>query len=232
MSTAGRRPAPRDRAHPLGLRRGGGLPRPPRRRGCARGACGARRADATSSPWSRGMPPPTRGLLLLTHIDVVPVGPGWTRDPWDGALEDGRVCGRGANDAKASAAAMAWVAGPRGPRRPCAGRLVVVLACDEETGGEGIEAVRDDLPPYTAAVVGEPTGARRLPGPARPAARRDPRAGSKLPRLASVGGRERHRPPPRATCSRSSRSTSARTTPCSGRRPCRRPSSRAGRGPT
>jgi len=99
---------------------------------------------------------PDRGLLLLTHIDVVPIGAGWTRDPWDGALEDGKVFGRGANDAKSSAAAMAWVAAHLDPQE-ITGRLVVVLACDEETGGEGIEAVADELPGYAAAVVGEPT---------------------------------------------------------------------------
>jgi acetylornithine deacetylase/succinyl-diaminopimelate desuccinylase-like protein len=44
------------------------------------------------------------------------------------------------------------------------GRLVAALVCDEETGGEGIEAVRDRLPPFTAAVVGEPTGLDVCPG--------------------------------------------------------------------
>ena len=106
---------------------------------------------------------PEHGLLLLTHIDVVPVGAGWTRDPWDGALEDGRVWGRGSNDAKSSAAAMAMVAA-RIDRARLRGRLVVVLACDEETGGEGIEACTDELPGYSAAVVGEPTGLAVCPG--------------------------------------------------------------------
>ena len=31
------------------------------------------------------------GLLLLGHTDVVPVGDGWTRDPFGGAIEDGRI---------------------------------------------------------------------------------------------------------------------------------------------
>jgi acetylornithine deacetylase len=97
-----------------------------------------------------------RGLLLLTHVDVVPVGPGWSRDAWDGALEGGKVFGRGSNDAKSSVAAMAWTAAHLDPTT-IDGRLVVALVCDEETGGEGIEAIHGELPPYTAAVVGEPT---------------------------------------------------------------------------
>ena len=106
---------------------------------------------------------PGRGLLLLTHIDVVPVGDGWTRDPWNGAVEDGKVFGRGANDAKSSAAAMAWVVAHLDPSA-FRGRLVVALVCDEETGGEGIEACAHELPPYDAAVVGEPTELDVCPG--------------------------------------------------------------------
>ena len=106
---------------------------------------------------------PGRGLLLLTHIDVVPVGDGWTRDPWDGAVEDDKVFGRGANDAKSSAAAMAWVVAHL-KDDDIRGRLVVALVCDEETGGEGIEACADELPAYDAAVVGEPTELDVCPG--------------------------------------------------------------------
>jgi len=107
--------------------------------------------------------PEGRGLLLLTHIDVVPVGPGWTREPWDGAFEDGRIHGRGSNDAKASAAAMAWALA-HVDRSHLAGRLVVALVCDEETGGQGIEAIQKELPPFDASVVGEPTELDVCPG--------------------------------------------------------------------
>jgi acetylornithine deacetylase len=104
-----------------------------------------------------------RGLLLCSHYDVVPVGPGWTRDPWDAALSAGRVWGRGSNDAKSSIAAMAVAAANADPDR-LHGRLVLALVCDEETGGEGIESCARDLPPCTATVVGEPTGLDVCPG--------------------------------------------------------------------
>ncbi len=107
--------------------------------------------------------PPGRGLLLLTHIDVVPVGPGWTREPWDGALEGGKVFGRGSNDAKSSVAAMAHAL-VTVDRARLAGRLVAALVCDEETGGQGIEAIGGLLPPFDASVVGEPTGLEVCPG--------------------------------------------------------------------
>ncbi|MCB9896817.1 MAG: M20 family metallopeptidase [Planctomycetes bacterium] len=104
-----------------------------------------------------------RGLLLCSHIDVVPVGPGWTHDPWSGEIADGRLLGRGSNDAKSSVAAMAAVAAALDPAA-FAGRLVLALVCDEETGGEGIEACVHELPPVDACVVGEPTELDVCPG--------------------------------------------------------------------
>lgn len=106
---------------------------------------------------------PGRGLLLCSHIDVVPVGPGWTQDPWSGDLVDGRILGRGSNDAKSSVAAMAAAAASLDPST-FAGRLELAFVCDEETGGEGIEACVDDLPPVDACIVGEPTGLDACPG--------------------------------------------------------------------
>ncbi len=106
---------------------------------------------------------PAKDLLLCSHYDTVPVGPGWTRDPFDGAVEDGKVFGRGSNDAKASIAAMMYVlAGV--DRRRLSGRLVAALVCDEETGGEGLEVLAPTLPPLSAAVVGEPTELDACPG--------------------------------------------------------------------
>ena len=50
------------------------------------------------------MPGPT--LALVSHLDVVPPGEGWTRDPFRPSIEEGRLYGRGSGDAKASVAAM------------------------------------------------------------------------------------------------------------------------------
>lgn len=106
---------------------------------------------------------PGRGLVLCSHYDVVPVGPGWTQDPWSAELRDGMVLGRGSNDAKSSIAAM-MVAAERLAARGFDGRLVLALVCDEETGGEGIETLVHELPEAHAAVVGEPTGLDVCPG--------------------------------------------------------------------
>ncbi len=100
-------------------------------------------------------------LLFDTHLDTVPPAPGWTRDPWDVEVVDGRVYGLGANDAKASVAAMtAAFLAFREADLPFTLALALVEA--EETRGTGTEAVLAELArrgaPPEAAVVGEPTG--------------------------------------------------------------------------
>ena len=42
---------------------------------------------------------------VLGHLDVVPVGDGWTRPPFEGVVEDGKIYGRGTNDDKGPALA-------------------------------------------------------------------------------------------------------------------------------
>ena len=108
--------------------------------------------------WAPGAPEPR--LLLNSHLDTVPPTDAWTKDPWEVRVVDGRVEGLGANDAKASVAAMAgaFVAAFEGhPDVP----LGVAFVADEETGGRGTEIVLPHLDAagwaLEGAVVGEPT---------------------------------------------------------------------------
>jgi succinyl-diaminopimelate desuccinylase len=81
---------------------------------------------------------PGRHLVLNGHIDVFPVGPGepWSRDPWSGAVEDGRVHGRGVVDMKCGTAASVWTyIYLHRLRDRLAGRLALTCVSDEETGG-------------------------------------------------------------------------------------------------
>lgn len=101
-------------------------------------------------------PGPT--LALVSHLDVVPPGEGWTRDPFDPAIENGRLYGRGASDAKASVAAMIAaahdVAAAGGPAR---GRLLVILGYGEETRNTSMPRAVAAVGTIDAAVIGEPT---------------------------------------------------------------------------
>src|SRR5262249_15698561 len=49
-------------------------------------------------------------LVLSGHLDEFPAGAGWTRPPFSGAIEEGRIWGRGAGDMKAGLAVALTVA--------------------------------------------------------------------------------------------------------------------------
>jgi acetylornithine deacetylase/succinyl-diaminopimelate desuccinylase-like protein len=75
-------------------------------------------------------------LVLLHHMDVVPPGDGWTRRPFAAEIDQGRIWGRGAIDAKSLGIShlAAMVALQR--EQVALTRDVVFLAvADEETGG-------------------------------------------------------------------------------------------------
>jgi carboxypeptidase PM20D1 len=88
-----------------------------------------------------------RPVLLMGHLDVVPVEPGtegaWTRPPYSGDIADGYVWGRGALDDKGSVLAIleaveALLAAGHRPRRT----VLLAFGADEEVGGhEGAEAM-------------------------------------------------------------------------------------------
>jgi acetylornithine deacetylase len=97
-------------------------------------------------------------LALVSHLDTVPPGIGWTRDPFTPTLEGERLYGRGSGDAKASVAAMLCAALDVAERGgPEAGRLLVVLGYGEETKHTSMERAVEVIGPVDAAVVGEPT---------------------------------------------------------------------------
>lgn len=81
---------------------------------------------------------PGRSVHFNGHIDVVEAGHGWTVDPFEGVVRDGRVYGRGACDMKGGiAAAMVAVEAIVAEVPDFAGALEVSGTCDEESGGFG-----------------------------------------------------------------------------------------------
>jgi acetylornithine deacetylase len=98
-------------------------------------------------------------IALVSHLDVVPPGSGWTRDPFIPVIEDNRLYGRGSGDAKASVAAMLYAAKDLADSGGMdSGRLLLLFGFGEETKnttmGSAVEAVGE----VDAAVIGEPTG--------------------------------------------------------------------------
>ncbi len=81
---------------------------------------------------------PGRNLVMNGHIDVFPVGDGagWNHPPWDGALVDGRIYGRGACDMKAGTTASIYayaVLNELGEE--LSGSATLTVVSDEESGG-------------------------------------------------------------------------------------------------
>ncbi len=73
-----------------------------------------------------------------SHIDVVEVGQGWTRDPFGGEIDDGKVWGRGACDMKGGLAASIVAAEAFLTVVPnWNGAIEISATADEETGGYG-----------------------------------------------------------------------------------------------
>jgi len=97
-------------------------------------------------------------LAFNSHMDTVPVGDGWTSDPFRLTERDGRLFARGACDAKGAIAAMVE-AGRLLVARPDAwrGMLLLMFVADEEIDGGGSRALAQQGPKPDLVVVGEPT---------------------------------------------------------------------------
>ncbi len=80
--------------------------------------------------------------LYLAHYDVVPPGPGWTRDPFSGVIEKGRIYGRGAADDKSNITSISLALRDFRPEK---GTLLIAFTGDEETGGESAKWLADKL---------------------------------------------------------------------------------------
>lgn len=100
---------------------------------------------------------PGRRLLLEAHMDTVTVS-GMTIPPFDPAIRDGRLYGRGACDVKAGLAAMMVALEEAHCRRDrLAGSVMLAAAVDEEFGFQGALALGREIT-ADGCIVAEPTG--------------------------------------------------------------------------
>jgi acetylornithine deacetylase len=99
-----------------------------------------------------------KSILLFGHIDVVPAFPGWTRDPFQGEIENGELFGRGAVDMKGGEAAM--VIAVEAIMRSgigLKGDVIVGTVVEEEPSGMGALAFADRGYRADGAIVTEST---------------------------------------------------------------------------
>ena len=92
-----------------------------------------RDVDGYAGDISYGEGPQTMGMLA--HLDVVPIGDGWTHDPLGGEIENGRMYGRGTTDDKGPAlCALYAMRAVKEADIPLTDGVRLILGCDEETG--------------------------------------------------------------------------------------------------
>lgn len=88
-------------------------------------------------------------LAILAHLDVVPVGDGWTVEPFGGLRRDGKIFGRGSSDDKGPAvAALYAMRAVKEAGLPLKRKVRLILGCDEECGSSDMH--------YYAKKVGMP----------------------------------------------------------------------------
>jgi acetylornithine deacetylase len=97
-------------------------------------------------------------LLLNSHIDTVKPAKGWTYEPFI-ATEDGdRITGLGSNDAGGPLVSLLATFLHFYHRSDMPYNLIFAATAEEENSGiNGFEAIKSELPVITFAIVGEPT---------------------------------------------------------------------------
>jgi acetylornithine deacetylase/succinyl-diaminopimelate desuccinylase-like protein len=108
------------------------------------------------------VPDPEPPLILLSHLDVVPVdAEAWSHDPFGAQLVDGQIWGRGAVDMKDMVAMeLAVMLALRRERRELRRDVILAAVADEEAGGTyGALHWVDARPDLFAAADGRPAAA-------------------------------------------------------------------------
>ena len=100
-----------------------------------------------------------RSLLLNGHVDVVSEEPAdrWSRPPFAGEIEAGRLYGRGACDMKGGIAAMLLGVEAALAAGPLPGGILYQSVIEEECTGNGALAACLEGPPADGVVIAEPT---------------------------------------------------------------------------
>ena len=108
--------------------------------------------------FNRHYDPAKPTILLNSHHDTVRPNSGYTRDPYDPAIEGDRLYGLGSNDAGASVVSLLAAFRHFYDREEMKYNLCVAITAEEEnSGSDGLECVLPELGPLDFAIVGEPT---------------------------------------------------------------------------
>ena len=97
-------------------------------------------------------------ILLNSHHDTVKPNKGYTNDPFDAKVEDGKLYGLGSNDAGGCLVSLLSLFAHFYESENLKYNLIIAATAEEESSGtNGLRSILEDLPPFEFAVVGEPT---------------------------------------------------------------------------
>lgn len=97
-------------------------------------------------------------LLLNSHHDTVRPNPGYTLNPFEPVVKDGKLYGLGSNDAGGALVSLLTTFVHFYEYTGLPFNLLVAATAEEEISGtQGIEMLLPLLPPIDCAIVGEPT---------------------------------------------------------------------------
>jgi acetylornithine deacetylase len=96
-------------------------------------------------------------ILLNSHHDTVKPNSGYTKDPFQAIVEDGKLYGLGSNDAGGCLVSLIAVFNYFYNKEIPYNIILATTAEEEISGANGIESILGQLPAFELAIVGEPT---------------------------------------------------------------------------
>lgn len=97
-------------------------------------------------------------LLLNSHHDTVKPNQGYTKDPFEAIVEDGKLFGLGSNDAGGCLVSLIATFTHFYAAENLPYNIVIVTSAEEESSGKlGLNSVLKHLPELDCAIIGEPT---------------------------------------------------------------------------
>ncbi|WP_348812674.1 M20 family metallo-hydrolase [Flavobacterium maritimum] len=97
-------------------------------------------------------------LLLNSHHDTVKPNQGYTNDPFEAIVKDGKLFGLGSNDAGGCLVSLLATFVHFYSNENLPYNIVIVASAEEESSGKkGLNSVLKHLPELECAIVGEPT---------------------------------------------------------------------------
>jgi len=97
-------------------------------------------------------------LLLNSHTDTVHPNSGYTKNPFEPIIEEGKLFGLGSNDAGGALVCLASCFLHFYAKKDLLFNIVYAATAEEEISGiNGIESILEEISPIHFAIVGEPT---------------------------------------------------------------------------